>query len=31
MQIYQKLETALKEREAAGLRKRERVIASSQA
>lgn len=31
MLIYQKLEDALKEREAAGLRKRERIIASSQA
>lgn len=31
MLIYQKLEEALKEREAAGLRKHERIIASSQA
>lgn len=31
MLIYQKLEAALKEREAAGLRKHERIIASSQA
>lgn len=31
MLIYQKLEAALQEREAAGLRKRERIIATSQA
>lgn len=31
MQIYKKLEAALQEREAAGLRKRERIIATSQA